>query len=604
MCGIAGFVGRGDRADLDAMLSKIQHRGPDGVGTYFDNGVALGHARLAIIDPDARSLQPMSSADGRYVIVFNGEIYNYKELKRDLRAYPYRTESDTEVILALVSLFGVEGIRRLGGMYALALYDTREHELFFARDRFGQKPLFIAPRADGCVFGSELGAVLAHPSVVPEVDEEALARYFTYSAVPAPHSLISGVFKAMPGTVYRYKKGVVSKVYTTEHELKPFNGSIDTAQATLDTLLTKSIHSTLISDVPLGVFLSGGVDSSTIAYYASKARPGIKTFSIGFDDPSYDESGVARETAKHLGTEHFEHTVRGDELIRSIPAVIESLSEPLADQSFIPMHALSLFAREHVKVALGGDGADELFMGYPTFYADDIAKYYSMLPQRLQQAAAAAAKILPNQSGYMNLKFLAERFVRSAGEASVPRRHARWLAPLSEQDERALYEKGDTMAYATELYAGLKGSDSSRVRQLYAEMYLTTQVLVKSDIASMAHGLEVRAPFLESPLANFAFSLPESFIRKGKTGKKILRDLMAPRLPHYAARGKKHGFGVPMATWLRGPLRSQLDTLNQTPHCNHEFVKQLVDEHLAGRDHSRILWALIVYVNWYNRVIT
>lgn len=413
MCGIAGFAGTGDEATLGAMAARLKHRGPDASGTWIsEKGRAgLAHTRLSIIDLSLAAKQPMESADGRYHIAFNGEIYNFAELRKELASYPFKTHSDTEVILAAYAAWGAEGFERLRGMFAFAIYDSRAQELILARDRLGKKPLYWSKTASGFIFGSELKALRAHPGCPREIDLRSAAHYFAREYVPTPRSIYKDIRKLEPASYLRLKEGVVTIKPYWNPSAPAESMSEAEALARLDALLTEATRERMVSDVPLGVFLSGGIDSSTVAYFASKASAQkIKTFSIGFSEKSFDESAQARLVAKRLGTEHYEKVLDGTEALALVGRLPQVLDEPMADASILPTLLLSQFTREHVTVALGGDGADELLLGYPTFKAERYAQAYGRVPRSVRSALRAASDLLPHSLGYMSLGFKTRKF--------------------------------------------------------------------------------------------------------------------------------------------------------------------------------------------------
>ncbi len=612
MCGIAGFFGEGTREELEAMLAGVKHRGPDDSGMFLEKGVGLAHARLAIIDISPAGHQPMELPDKSVAIILNGEIYNYKELREDLikRGCQFRSTSDTEVLLWLYKLDGENFLKNCVGMFSLALYDRTAHKLVLARDRIGEKPLYWSNQSDTVLFASEMRGLLASKRIARKLDHESLAHYLAHDYVPTPMSMIEGVYKLEPATML---------VCTAERQEKkkywepPQHLSADPlpeATQILEKLLERSVTRELAaSDVPTGVFLSGGLDSSTIAYFAQKSssRP-IDTFSIAFDDPSFDESRYAREVAQLIGSNHHEEKLSPDaalELIEEIPNV---LSEPIADASVLPTMLLSRFARKSVTVALGGDGGDELFAGYPTFQADRL---FHMLPRGLRHALSAVQGVLPPSHANFSFSYNLRKFLSSEATDAIER-HLEWLGSFSAVELGELLKNkhgGNVFEYARAYAREMPENDAgNKLLYTYARTYLMDEVLVKVDRASMQYALETRAPFLDHTIVDYVFSLPYSYKYKNGTTKYILKKIMENKLPNHIVRRKKKGFGVPLARWLTGPLRPLCEEL-LSPHSlrkhglfNQTYVDTLVRDHMEGsRDNRKELWNLMVFQLWYNR---
>jgi asparagine synthase (glutamine-hydrolysing) len=617
MCGIAGFAGTGDEAALGAMAARLKHRGPDASGTWMseEGRAGLAHTRLSIIDLSLAAKQPMESADGRYRIVFNGEIYNFAELKKELASYPFRTHSDTEAILAAYAAWGVEGFKRLRGMFAFAIYDSHAQELVLARDRLGKKPLYWSKTASGFIFGSELKALRAHPGCPREIDLRSAAHYFAREYVPTPRSIYKDAHKLEPGSYLRLKGGAVTVEPFWNPAVPADATSEEEALGKFDALLAAAVRERMVSDVPLGVFLSGGIDSSTVAYYASKASAQkIRTFSIGFSEKSFDESAQARAVAAHLGTEHHEKMLSGKEALALVERLPHVLDEPMADASILPTLLLSQFAREHVTVALGGDGADELLLGYPTFKAEQYAQAYGHVPRSVRNALRAASDLLPHSLGYMSLGFKARKFTHDFSD-DAGARHLQWLGSFREDEleallspEAAAQARGITGELAAQWHAECPELGGlNELSHLYMRTYLMDQVLVKVDRASMAHSLEVRAPFLSHDIAEFLLALPPELKYKSGRGKYLLRALMRGRLPDGILDRPKQGFAAPVAGWLRHELKGLAtdalarSNVEKSGLLNPAEVARLLEEHLSGkRNHGKKLWTLLMFQLWYD----
>ena len=567
MCGIAGlwhFAG-GDHRDAAARMSAcLLHRGPDDAGTFADPaGVAFGFRRLAIVDLSPAGAQPMTSASGRYVIVFNGEIYNFQRLRTRVHA-EWRGHSDTEVLLACIEAWGLE--RALGeciGMFAFALWDTREQTLFLVRDRVGVKPLYYALDEKRIQFASELKSL----DIDRTIDDEAAALYRRYRYVPAPHSIYEAAKKLPPGSILTVKRDGTSTLtrYWDPGEVAEtiarFSGTETEAIDQLDALLGDSVALRMIADVPLGVFLSGGVDSSLVAALMQKSASGpIHTFTIGFEDPRHDEARHGREVAQHLGSQHDELYITHAEALRLVPQVPEMYDEPFADSSALPTYLVSRLARQSATVALSGDGGDELFAGY----------HHHFLGARLHRRVRAVP-----------------RFARTPlGRALqlVPRTRALGRG-LVENDPLARYR--DTM----QRLGRLPRLDDPTEMAMFLDFvtYLPDDILVKVDRASMAVSLEAREPFLDHRVVEFAWSLPLSMKIKNDRGKWIVREVLKRYLPAPLVDREKQGFGLPLAQWLRGPLRDWAEALLPAES------RAMWQQHLAGANHEGELWTALMY---------
>lgn len=618
MCGIAGFSGAGSREDLERMTRSLAHRGPDDEGFFMHRNIALGHRRLSIIDTTAAGHQPMTSASGNTVITFNGEIYNFKDLKKDL-AYRFTGESDTEVLLACWERYGTAMFQRLNGMFALAIYDIPKKRLILARDRLGKKPLYWSIQGNTLLFGSEPKAILAHPLVKRELNFEALSYYLWYEYVPTPFSIFEGIHKLEAATYAVWERGNLQKHSYWQPRFEPeSNISIEEAVRELDRQLAGSVEARLVSDVPLGIFLSGGIDSSIIAYYASRASDKkTETFSIGFEEKSFDESSHARTVAQHLNCSHHEEILSAKSSLEILPRITELLDEPLADPSILPTYLLSQFTRQSVTVALSGDGGDELFAGYGPFRADRVARWYMGLPTALRNyLLRPLANLIPERDTYMSAGFLVKRFAAHA-EHEPLERNQRWIGSFTPEAQNELMAAHTRRAYQNEnlmmpirraLEEAKSPRNENKLIAAYLRTYLQDDILAKVDRASMYNSLEVRAPFLDYQVVDFVNKLPYHYKLRGLTSKFLLKRLMKGKLPDTILHRKKKGFGVPVGAWLKTDLKILTDDLLSPERLvkdgifNAVYVARLRDEHNAGRrDHRKELWTLLVFQMWYTQ---
>jgi len=625
MCGIAGYFGSGNQEILAKMTNALRHRGPDDEGFYLDGPIGLGHRRLAIIDLSPAGHQPMTNDSQDIWLVFNGEIYNFQELRLELvnQGYKFRGNSDTEVIINLYAAIGVEAFKKLNGMFAIALYDARQDKLILARDRLGKKPLYWGIFGTTLIFGSELKALLQHPDCRREINLESLNKYLLYEYVPTPHSIFKGIYKLEPGHYLSYdgRKVVKTKFWDIIFELRITNYELRIEEVIneLDKRLNEAVRTRLVSDVPLGIFLSGGIDSSTIAYYAQQnsVKP-IKTFSIGFKEDSFDESKYARLAAKHLGTEHYEKILSAKDSLDLIPRIADLLDEPLGDASILPTYLLSEFTKERVTVALGGDGGDELFCGYDTFPAEKFAAIYEKIPIFIRQKIIEAIALnWPVSFKNISFDFKLKKFIAGDGEKNILRRHASWLGSFSREQRAQLFapevwrelqavnEYEELDAYEANVR---QQPDWNKLIYAYLRTYLMDDILVKVDRASMGNALEARAPFLDFQVVDFVNNLPLNLKIRGLTTKFILKKLMQDKLPPQIVRRPKKGFGIPLAQWLTADLRPLLDELLSEGYLrrqglfNSVFVSKLVKDHIERRaDNRKPLWTLLCFQLWQKR---
>lgn len=620
MCGICGLVrddgGSPDRALLEAMRDTLVHRGPDSAGLALDGPAGLAARRLAIIDVEGGD-QPLANEDGTVTVVQNGEIYNYRELRRWLagRGHSLRTRSDTEVLAHLYEEDGPSFVLRLRGMFALALWDARRGRLVLARDRFGIKPLFYARARGALAFASELKALLRQPGFSRDVDPEALRAYLAFNSVPAPYTIFREARKLPPGHLLTWEPGRGEP--RLERYARPAPAPVGALRTEseaelaveLRARLADSVRAHLVADVPVGVLLSGGVDSSALAAFAATESPGrVSTFTIGFEESSFDERGRARLVAERYGTDHHELVLRPD-AATLLGELAVAFDEPLGDSSAIPTYLVSRLAAGHVKVVLSGEGADELFGGYFTYVADRLAPWLGPAAR----AARPLVELLPSSSRRVGPEYMAKRFARAAHLPPLERHHG-WKEILSPELQAELVlpaRRGslDPVDLLRVRYAETEGAAPlARLQDVDLGLYLVDDLLVKTDRASMAHSLEVRVPYLDTVVADLALALPDRLKVHGLAKKRLLRRAVEPLLPREIARGAKRGFSIPAAAWLRGELEPfARDVLSRSRLERQGFfqpgtVEGLLARHVAGEeDLSRPLWGLLSFSLWHER---
>jgi asparagine synthase (glutamine-hydrolysing) len=620
MCGIAGiarFRPENQRGVLEAMVASLRHRGPyeGGSAEFAQDGVALGMRRLSILDIGGGH-QPMTDETGRYTLIFNGEIYNFRELWTELadRGHRFTSDhSDTEVIVHGFEDWGTGVFARLNGMFAIAIWDAQERALTLARDRAGEKPLYVAQLNEGgWAFGSELKALLLHPDLDRDVDLGALEQYLAFDFILGPRTILKGVVKVPGGHWVRIDAhGYRSEPYWLP-DFTPVKRRSDEVTEELDELLTRSVRMRMVADVPVGLFLSGGLDSSTVGWYMARESVAVRSFSIGFEDPRFDESAEATQAAQHLKIRNDLRLFSEADLLDLVPRVTELLDEPMGDQSIFPTYLLSTVAREHVTVALGGDGSDELFMGYRTYQALKAAALLDRKPIRAPTMwagrVAVATGIAPlRKAGRLAMSLgLApeERLLMRLGSFSG---ESRWV--LSDQVKASLTEPAYEAARREfDPYIRAQRRSPERTIGAYLRGYLQEDILVKVDRASMATSLEVRSPFLDPAIIDFALSMPADDKLSGFTRKAPLRRLMRERIPDFAIDRPKRGFGVPLSAWLRGALKPMVEDL-LSPECvdaggyfDRDAVARLRTRHARGSDEAGDqLWLLLQFELWRKR---
>jgi asparagine synthase (glutamine-hydrolysing) len=645
MCGLVGFLTNGrwghDEAApvlLARMAQSIVHRGPDSAGYWHDqaSGIALGHRRLAIMDLSPAGAQPMQSKCGRYVLVFNGEIYNHLDLRKSLGDLSWRGQSDTETLLAGFTAWSVlPTLQRCIGMFAIALWDKQERALTLVRDRVGEKPLYYGWQGQGeksCfLFGSDLAALKAHPAFTTDINRDGLALYMRHSSIPAPHSIYHGIYKLPPGCLLTVslesrETNVVpywSFLKVAEHGLShPFVGTDTQAIDTLEALLLDAVRQQMVADVPLGAFLSGGIDSSTIValMQAQSSRP-VNTFTIGFNEEEYNEASHAKAVARYLGTNHAELFVTPQEALDVIPKLPALYSEPFADSSQIPTFLISQLARRHVTVSLSGDAGDELFGGYNRYvFTNQLWRRINRLPLRLRRLAAAGitqlspriwnALLRPSQQlmpATLRIANLGDKLHKGAGVLASPSLDALYLDLVTHWQPDSLV----LGANEPTTYLGGKGlpvtclEEVNRMMALDSITYLPDDILVKVDRAAMGVSLETRVPFLDHRVVEFAWQLPQHLKLRNGVGKWALRQVLFRHVPRDLIERPKMGFGVPIESWLRGPLREWAEDLlgesrlSQQGYFDPVPIRQKWAEHLSGqRNWQYHLWDVLMFQAW------
>jgi asparagine synthase (glutamine-hydrolysing) len=625
MCGIVGKLCFDPRQSVAAplihrMANTLVHRGPDDDGVWVNGPVGLGSRRLAIIDLSRRAHMPMSNEDGSLWIVLNGEIYNFHELRRDLlgKGHQFRSESDTETILHLYEEEGVECLRRLRGMFAFALWDAKRQTLFLARDRLGKKPLYYYHDRNVFLFASEPKAILQDPHVRAEADPEAIHHYLTYGYVPGAHSAFRGMRKLPPAhyLLVQQEAGHVHRYWSLRYQPKRHGSEAELGEELL-ALLEESVRLRLISDVPLGAFLSGGIDSSVVVALMRRLVSGpLRTFAIGFEQREYDERSYARQVAQQFATDHHEFVVKPD-AASLLPRLVWHYNEPFADSSALPSFALCELTKQSVTVALNGDGGDEAFIGYDRYLGTVVASWYDRIPAPLRRAVMWSAGRLPlgvPKSFVYRLRRFAEALT-----LEPRRRYGQWMVYFANDQKHELYSAdfaarlGSLDSWSL-LDAAYAASDAPSFLEATVhtdvQLYLPGDLLVKMDIASMAHSLEVRSPFLDHKVVEFAASLPPALKLRRLTQKYLVKKIMRNVLPNQILQRKKMGFGLPIDHWFRHELREMtydvlLDSrARQRGYFRPDVIRRYIDEHVAGKaQHHFRLWNLLLLELWHRTFI-
>ena len=630
MCGICGIVNKDgtspDRGLLKRANDLFTHRGPDDEGFYVDQSVGLAMRRLAIIDLNTGH-QPISTPDGRYTVVLNGEIYNFLELRGELReqGYEFRTKTDTEVLLALYQRIGPACVSRLRGMFAFAIWDKRDERLFLARDRLGKKPLVYTEQPGFLAFASELRSLFAWPGISRDVDPEAVDLYLSLQYIPAPRTIYRQVRKLPPGHSLTYHKGQVSVQPYWDLPLgqPPLTRDFEEAKHLAADKLREAVRLRLIADVPLGAFLSGGIDSSIIVALMSElSDQPVKTFSIGFEEAEFSELGFAKLVAERYGCQHTEFVVK-PEMADVLPKLAWHYGEPYADPSALPSYYVSRETRRFVTVALNGDGGDENFAGYVRYFAMKLARHFDALPAPARAALLAGAELLPDYRAPYGFTWRLKRFLRSVLPADLPQRHLRMICYFTEEDKEGFYapeflarlgtSRRSAPDYMARAFAACPSEDFVN-RLLYVDFktYLPECLMVKMDIAAMANSLEGRSPFLDHEFVEMVYRMPGDWKLRGLRGHKwLLKEAFRDKLPAAIFNRGKMGFGIPLGAWFRGPLKSYwADHVLGSAALGRGYFKEaalrrLWDEHQSGRrDHGYRLWALLMLELWHENCLS
>jgi asparagine synthase (glutamine-hydrolysing) len=604
------------------MCEQMKHRGPNSEGLWADESVALGMRRLSIIDLHTGE-QPVFSEDNSVVVVMNGELYNFKEVRADLEkcGHKFETQTDTEILPHLYEEYGEAMLEHINGMFAFALWDKNKNKLLIARDRFGEKPLYYGEFDGKLIFASEPKVLLENPAVKAEINVDAMRQYLSFDYVPAPASIYKNIFKLPAAHLLIAENGEVrTRRYWNLSFHKNGNApTIEKAAEQLREILADAVRMRLVSDVPLGILLSGGVDSSTVAAFATQfLSERVKTFSIGFEEDSFDESKFARQVATHLGTEHYEDNLSVERAADLISEIGTWLDEPLSDGSLIPTLLLSRFVKKHVTVALGGDGGDEIFAGYPMYFGHKVANIYAGIPQFLRNnLIEPIVNNLPVSTKNLSFDYKAKRFVAASKYDTVTRHHS-WFGSFSIDEQKDLLNKDILANSSGDIYLGAKNllkltdakNEIEQMQFLDMNFYMAEDILTKVDRASMAVSLEVRAPFLDPRVAEFAASLPLRYKLKGNQGKYVLKKAMGNLLPKNILHRPKKGFGVPIAEWLKGRLNLLMHDLLDSKRLKNQglfdeiHVEKLIKEHETGAaSYHKQLWTLLVFQLWFDNFL-
>ena len=625
MCGITGIYTFYKEADnfhekISLSINSLKHRGPNAYGIVRHKDISLGHTRLSIIDTSKNANQPVFDASNNYAIVFNGEIYNYKEYRKILetKSYQFKTNSDTEVLLYMYVEYGVDFLQKINGCFSIAILDKNKEELIIARDRYGIKPLYIYTDAEKLIFASEMKAIMAY-DIEKNINFDSLLLYFQLNYIPGASSIFNNVFRLTPGTYLRINnKGVSKNIYYNIPYTRDYNSiSYEDAKTNLKDLIYNSVEQRLVADVPLGTFLSGGVDSSIITGIASEFKSNINSFSIGYkDEPYFDETDYALEVAKKFGTNHHPFKLSNNDLYENLFNILDSIDEPFADSSAIPVYILSKLTKQHVTVALSGDGADEIFSGYNKHMAHFNANNNSFSNLLLKAVYPITKNLSEGRNSSFSNKIRQVNKYVAGLKLSEKERYWFWASLYSDKNSRNLftdnYKFKKVSKYIHELSENIEGKDFNDILFSDVNMVLQNDMLTKVDLMSMANGLEVRTPFLDHNIVDFAFNLPSKYKINGNMKKRILQDSFKDFLPNRIYNRPKHGFEVPLLKWFKTELYSLINddllnidfikSQNIFDYNEIEKLKQKLFSNNPQDVHAQI-WALIVFQNWWKRYI-
>ena len=618
MCGIYGFsindFSKNPKRILEKMGKEIRHRGPDQTGLYIDDNIAMGIQRLSILDIE-NGTQPIFSNNKRYVIVHNGEVYNFLSLKNYLekKGFKFKTNTDTEVIVNLFQHKGKKCLQDLNGMFAFAIYDLQKKEIFIGRDRFGIKPIYFYSDAKQFIFASELKGILCQDSINPSISSDSIDLYLTMEYVPTPMTIFNNIYKLEKGHFLIYNNSMLKKEkwydisFTPKQIYKKENDYVNK----LDILIKDSVRLRTISDVSIGCFLSGGLDSSLITHYLSEvSSEKVKTFSIGFEDYSFDETNYANIISKYFDTDHNFEIFSESKMFELLPKIWKNMDEPFADPSLLPTFLLSNFTNQQIKVSLCGDGADEIFAGYPTYLAHKIT---SLIPRQLHGLINKISFLLPIKHRNMSFDFKLRQFSRGL-RYERQERHQYWLGSFKNNEKKKNYIKHfkDTLSSQNNLTKIIKQNfNDLRDWEINLEQdfnfYLTDDMLVKIDRTSMANSLEVRVPYLDHNIVEFMVKCPSKLKYRGLTSKYLLKQLAKKYLPQKVVNRSKKGFGIPIAKWFCGSLKKPLEEIIRDPNSyvntifEKSYTNYLMENHLQKKQNNgKMLWTLFTLENWYN----
>lgn len=611
MCGIAGAVNfdkNPEKSQILGMLSQIKHRGPDQRGLYIDQNVSIGIQRLSIMDLSTGN-QPIENEDGSVVVIFNGEIYNFKELTDLLKrkGHIFKTKSDTEVLVHLYEVYGEDMSKYLNGMFAFAIWDKSKKKIFISRDPVGIKPLYYFQKGDQLIFGSELKTILTHESLKREINIDALRAYSIFGYIPSNFSIFKNIYKLPSGSNLIFSKAGKKIVNYYSINSKNFSDNQN-----IDKILEEAVISQSIADVPLGVLLSGGIDSSLVSCYLTQnLSKSVKSFSIGFEEKSFDESSYARMVAKILKTDHYQETFSSKDVYRLFPMIIEKMDEPLSDPSLFPTFQLCALARKHVKVVLSGDGGDELFGGYPTYQGHLVAERFNgFFPQSLVNMGLWLTDF--SDFSFDNYPFAekAKRFLKGINKKGI-QRHLEWMSLhglenlMNKELLRSPVFDEKLFKHYEKKIEKITKKTPTKYQLLDFYTYLTDDLLVKVDRASMFNSLEIRVPFLDSKVIQYAFNSQLSHVSLFET-KRILRELLKRHFPPSIVTRKKKGFGMPLAKWIYGDLKKlvheHLENEDLYNYFDESKVEKLWDDHMKKRrNNAKVLWMLTIFSGWLNK---